>query len=299
MSTSPTKRRRLNSSSAIPVSASNANSAPTLQPARQQPVDRASFLSPTKASLARSRPDVLPRAAHHAVAGRAQTAAFHAQRKELDRYTSRTTANEPPLLHLRSRTLPTTFLPYRRRPGERDQPLAQASPTDRSHDIDPGPHKQEQDEESAQSERDDLGSRSSSPSDNSGEPELPPTPTQLGLEKAPVRPKGVLSSSPSWRREMRRIRRKKMRNGLGSSPLKSKSAYFAETVERDNDIAHEYAPSGPMFSSEVQAKRKLRDSLASQLDRLKGEVLALEHEVRRLERPQDYWPSEDYLKNLT
>ena len=297
MSTSPTKRRRLNSSSAIPVSVTNTNRVTTVELARQQPVSRASFLSPTKASLARSHPDVLSRAVDSAVTGRAQRTAGHAQGKEPARQHSQTTA---PLARLQSRTLPTTFLPQRRRPADPGQPLAHDSPTGGIDRVNsPGPHKQGEYDRSEQAGRDDLGPRSSSPIDSSGEPELPPTPTQLGLEKAPVRPKGVLSSSPSWRHEMRKIRRKKMREGLASSPLKSKSAYFAEAAGWENVLAGKYPPQGTVLSSEIQPKQKLRNSLASQLGRLQGEVLALEHEMRRLERGQDHPPGEDYLRKLT
>src|SRR5947207_6154013 len=61
MLSSPAKRRRSNSSSAIPVDASNTSPKPPNHDTPSQIPNRASFKSPTRASLARSHPDILSR----------------------------------------------------------------------------------------------------------------------------------------------------------------------------------------------------------------------------------------------
>lgn len=285
MSTSPTKRRRSNSSSAIPVNTSNTNTVPDLQPARQRPLNRASFLSPTKASLARSHPDLLSRASNRSIAARAERAADHGPVQP-----SQSTLGSP-LARLEARTLPTTLLPHRTRP-------AHESPTP-DDTVPPDTHNLGANVGIELAESDGADTPSDSPVDSSGEPELPPTPTELGLEKAPMRPKGLLSSSPSWRHEMRKIKRRKMREGLGSSPLKSKSAYFTEGADWDYNVAPNYRHSGAKVSSDVRAKQIIRDGLASQLDRLKGDISELEYEMRRSERPRDHpAPNDDYLQEL-
>jgi hypothetical protein len=105
--------------------------------------------------------------------------------------------------------------------------------------------------------------------DDSLEPDLPPTPTQLGLVKAPDRPRGLLSSSPSARHEKRMKRQ--ATDILPGSPLKTlkfqspteESPYDDTSITQDN------------VSAAVFEKHKSRKNLEAELRRLKNEVADL------------------------
>jgi hypothetical protein len=131
------------------------------------------------------------------------------------------------------------------------------------------------------------------------EPELPPTPTQLGLSPKPDRPRGLAaSSSPSSRGS----RRSHLRNGHvdTSSPLKPKErmsttrtegyhdgtipALSKEALESDaqqveteshqhetEELRNSSQPSGEMLE-----KRKARDNIKIQLARLRTELSRIE-----------------------
>lgn len=115
------------------------------------------------------------------------------------------------------------------------------------------------------------------------EPELPPTPTQLGLEALLQRPKGRLSSSnlsssPSRRTEKRNDREAGV--ALTSSPLKPRDprpAPLAQLVIQN----HSYIRLENREEENLQPKRKLKNELAAQLERLQKEVSRLEEEVAR------------------
>jgi hypothetical protein len=142
-------------------------------------------------------------------------------------------------------------------------------------------------------------------SQNDGtEPELPPTPTQLGLSPKPRRPRGLAaSSSPSSRGSGR----SRLRNGQveTSSPLKPKGGMAAteeeEMGEKSDSPLAEEAPESDAGQHVVQAeddsnlerevegltnatevpeniltKRKVRDDVRSQLVRLQSEMAQLE-----------------------
>jgi hypothetical protein len=116
-----------------------------------------------------------------------------------------------------------------------------------------------------------------------GEPDLPPTPTELGLEKRPERSKGPMSS-PSAQYE----KRKNRREGLRPSTLRLDPG----ELSLENSQIQDDAP-------EVRGKRTLRDDLAAQLERLKAEVAQLESWAQRAERPFDGpEPGADAVKNL-
>ena len=107
------------------------------------------------------------------------------------------------------------------------------------------------------------------------EPELPPTPEQLGREQRPEKPKGLLSSSPVQRGE----KRKKEGSMLGSSPLKPRSVGQVQggrgeeqALERETQAEED---------PELGKRRDLLDKLSAQLRTLQNDVLALEREVRR------------------
>lgn len=102
--------------------------------------------------------------------------------------------------------------------------------------------------------------------DEEGEPDLPPTPTQLGLEKAPERSKGLLSS-PSRQYQTRR----NLRSGAAAfSPLKH--------VSRRTSPERQGSPE--VLPEEVRKKQALRDELSQQLKSLHDDVKQLEDWTR-------------------
>lgn len=125
--------------------------------------------------------------------------------------------------------------------------------------------------------------RTSEPRSSEGdneEPELPPTPTELGLEKAPERPRGLLSSSPSRLRQKRRLS-----EPVGSSPLKH--------VTRPSGPEQEYATTGLKLDwgaapGEVSERERQKEELTARLRQLKDEVAELEKWAKRSENPDAY-----------
>lgn len=103
------------------------------------------------------------------------------------------------------------------------------------------------------------------------EPELPPTPTQLGLEKAPDRPRGLLSSSPSMRHEKRMKRR--ATDVLHGSPLKS--ARFRDPSPEESESLDTAIHIEEGMSVATIEKQKSRRNLAAELQRLKKDVADL------------------------
>jgi hypothetical protein len=145
-------------------------------------------------------------------------------------------------------------------------------------------------------------SRDFSREHNSTEPELPPTPTQLGLSPKPDRPRGLAaSSSPSSRGSRRsRLRSEQLET---SSPLKPKQKIPAARTEEvpreeiDVGLAEE-APESDVedaeagshtqreednsrnddeIQEEMVTKRRIRDDLNSQFARLQAETAHLEN----------------------
>ncbi|KAL3248117.1 hypothetical protein ABHI18_012159 [Aspergillus niger] len=103
------------------------------------------------------------------------------------------------------------------------------------------------------------------------EPDLPPTPTQLGLERPPGRPKGLLSSSPSS--QPGKWGRRRNTDGREQSPSKLRKVDYGE--------AGESAESGLLLDrtslpEEILMKRKLKNKLASELQQLRKDISELE-----------------------
>ena len=129
-------------------------------------------------------------------------------------------------------------------------------------------------------------------SDDTGEPDLPPTPTQLGISPQPDRPRGLsLSSSPSGRRERRLAKETGDGHSYKSSPLKPR----AEPLEIASGVRDEEGPeSGTIEADEIladqaihtteddaedellQEKREVKRTLTSQLRRLQSELKQIE-----------------------
>lgn len=112
--------------------------------------------------------------------------------------------------------------------------------------------------------------------DDSLEPDLPPTPTQLGLEKAPDRPSNILSSSPTARHE-KRIKRRAA-DLLQGSPLKMLKYQVPPTEDGSDD-----AETTDDVSLSVLEKRKSRRSLKAELQSLKNDVEELTEWTGKIE----------------
>ncbi|KAI9373964.1 hypothetical protein BJX61DRAFT_532730 [Aspergillus egyptiacus] len=126
--------------------------------------------------------------------------------------------------------------------------------------------------------------------DGDDEPDLPPTPTQLGLEPPPGRPRSLLSSSPSRQHQKRRAA-----GDLEQSPSKLRTVeYGAETEELQergtsmNDV---------LLPESVLKKRKLRRELSADLEALKQDIAKLEVLCDKLD--QDGENLEPYLSDIS
>ncbi|KXG53821.1 uncharacterized protein PGRI_008710 [Penicillium griseofulvum] len=288
---SPAKKRKTSDTTGISV----APELPKNDPHRSR---RPSFQSPTRASLARSHPDVLERAISRSPARRPASKDSGKQDPRKfglrDRKALRPSLNASasPLTRPRGSEAPESS-PNRRSSGVQ----AFSKPPRRiSRRILPGdfvfgsPMPQPKNPDSNTPERQlelELGSATREAEMDMGpdpglmdedilEPDLPPTPTQLGLEKAPHRPRGMLSSSPSRRQEKRRTA-----NALHDSPLKAVDFQSPppEYLEAVSDLG--------AVSAAVREKRSSREKSAAELRRLKNEVKELETWAKKIESNPD------------
>lgn len=126
------------------------------------------------------------------------------------------------------------------------------------------------------------------------EPELPPTPTQLGLELPPGRRKGLMSSSPSTRHG--RWARRRISNAGKSSTLKAKDIDTGgepEDMPEAGLLLDRY-----LFPEAVLKKQKLKRDLSTELQQLKDDIAELEAWTEKLNDP-DKFPdpqTEDFSK---
>ncbi|KAJ5895411.1 hypothetical protein N7495_007102 [Penicillium taxi] len=113
------------------------------------------------------------------------------------------------------------------------------------------------------------------------EPDLPPTPTQLGLVKAPDRRISTrLSSSPSTRHEKHMKRR--ATDALQKSPLKLRSQPSdPEESSEDENISRDE------LSAAALEKRQARKSLKAELQRLRNDVAELTRWAGKIESSED------------
>ncbi|KGO68370.1 hypothetical protein PITC_065360 [Penicillium italicum] len=262
---------------------------------------RPSFQSPTRASLARSHPNLLERAISRSPARQSENKDNGQQDPRKfglrDRKALRPSLNASasPLTRPRGSGAPESS-PNRRSSGVQ----AFSKPPRRiSRRIFPGdlvfgsPMPQPKNPESNTPERQlalelgsatrevdmDMGPEPSFMDEDVLEPDLPPTPTQLGLEKAPDRPRGMLSSSPSRRQEKRAKRR--TANALHESPLKAVN--FQSPPPEDLETASDMGG----VSAAVREKRNSREKSAADLRRLRNEVEELETWAKKIESNPD------------
>ncbi|KIW33633.1 uncharacterized protein PV07_00469 [Cladophialophora immunda] len=118
----------------------------------------------------------------------------------------------------------------------------------------------------------------------SGEPELPPTPVELGLSPAPERPRGLASSS-SPRSSKMSSRSGRWRDGsrgpITSSPLKPRAPPAVEASNDDNESMQDDAQEAP--ESELDEGQEHSEAVPEQSEE---QVPTLESLKRRLEQLQ-------------
>ncbi|KAL4746241.1 hypothetical protein BDW72DRAFT_38887 [Aspergillus terricola var. indicus] len=121
------------------------------------------------------------------------------------------------------------------------------------------------------------------------EPDLPPTPTQLGLEPPPGRPRGLMSDTPS----MQHVKWGKRRasEDLESSPSKLTTLNYSIEPE-DLTITTNDAP----FPESIVKKRKLKRELLAQLESLKQDLAKLEGLCDKFDKEEG--GIEPYLNDL-
>lgn len=140
---------------------------------------------------------------------------------------------------------------------------------------------------------DDMGSRSSFLQQVFEEPDLPPTPTELGLEPPPGRPRGLSSSSPSAQYEKRARRR--IDDAPKPSPLKQR-LFEADRGSDDDDVPE---PGPTTRESLPPGQSKEKKGLSAELQKLKDEVAELEAWTEMLDSPDEApAPSDKELSRL-
>lgn len=128
--------------------------------------------------------------------------------------------------------------------------------------------------------------------DGFDEPDLPPTPTQLGLEPPPGRPGGLMSSSPSTQHAKRGKRR--AMEDLENSPSKLRTVDYG--AEPEDMTEHVPTMTDVIVPESVVKKRQLRRDLSTELDVLKQDVAKLEGFCEKLEQQGE--DIEPYVEDL-
>ncbi|KAL9076160.1 MAG: hypothetical protein Q9161_001207 [Pseudevernia consocians] len=262
MDSSPTKRRRTSPSTSIAVTVENTDLGPSPQNGTNPSRRRSSFMSPTKASLARFHPSLLPRAKsaepprpvskdlpgtieQESVVpggtngiGHVADAASNVLESEMNGMeksqgllaTPRRRSQDPGEGSSSAKQAQSLINPGPRASppeeardkgaavngtnGAQHGPIAEVADVG-STDITVVPDRQNSHIPSTPTQSRPYIPTSGMGVGEDGEPSLPSTPSQLGLEPPQERPNGLLFSSPS-----RRLRRKG-RSSAKSSPLKS------------------------------------------------------------------------------
>ncbi|KAL4902851.1 hypothetical protein BDW74DRAFT_58557 [Aspergillus multicolor] len=278
---------------------------------------RSSFLAPTKASLARSHPEDLERALTRSPSRTSARSASHDDRKKAaetrafglrDRKALRPsiTLTDSPAGSLstsQQSQSPLTFASQRSSglgafaaPPRRVSKRISASDfmfqsTSTSQEIGLSQNTPEGQLASELGSVTGLDmSEDVSPPDGFDEPDLPPTPTQLGLEPPPGRPKGLLSSSPSMQHG--KWGKRRATGDLETSPSKLRTVDYGNEPENftvtTNDV---------LFPDSVFKKRKLRQELSTELESLKQDIAKLEGLCDKLNQKDE--EIEPHLNNIS
>ncbi|KAJ5605024.1 hypothetical protein N7510_010178 [Penicillium lagena] len=300
---SPPKRRKTSATTGVAVGASQHSEAHEGARASGPP----SFQSPTRSSLARSHPDVLERALSRSPTRRPTSRGNQNDESEQaesrvglrDRKALRPSLNATasPMTRPRLSGSMAGLSPSRRTSGIQSftQPPRRVSKKIGPSDLFFGTPVRRQTQPSEQALANtpedqlaselgnvtrelqmDTGLDGSLMGEDPLEPDLPPTPTELGLEKAPDRPMGLLSSSPSMRHERQM---KRIVDPIKGSPLRSLN--FQVLGEQDVDAA-ELALDDELPAA-VAKKQKSRRSLTAELRQLENEVAEMERWAGKIE----------------
>lgn len=301
MLSSPAKRRKTSETTAAAIDASQTNQQAHENNNRVHQ-RRPSFQSPTKASLARSHLNVLARAL--SPTRPARNGSNNGQEQEREQAESRTfglrdrkalrpslASNASPIhgsqLSPRRQSGLAAFAAPPRRVSRKIGPLdlafgipetkPQNETTDRPPEDTPGDQLEELGGTTGDTNEDNMD-QGPSFLDGIEEPELPPTPTQLGLEKPPGRPKGLMSSSPTARYERKTQRR--IDDSLKPSALKLEGLDAGEDSPREGSTADRET----LSESELK-KQQTKKELFAELRQLKDEIAELEAWTEKLNQP--------------
>ena len=300
MDTSPSKRRKVSATASVAVPTIDAGNPFHARKDEQGTPSISSYMSPTKASLARFNPTLLP--APNPAPSPADESPSR-RRKSLSPRRLGVAALESP-------GRAATASPTRAALRESTVLAGVATPQSPSKNIesraifrvargaDPAARPSTNNREPKQSRlglhggpgngRDDAkhgtrkGSRAQS---EEAEPELPPTPEQLGLQPRATPPRGLASSSP--------LKPKAGRQGTasGSSPLKPKGATQNTTQDSfaagaDDDVLPSVADvrqrKREALAQEHERRRKKRslDQLLKQCQSIRADIDVLQEHVR-------------------
>ena len=308
MDSTPSKKRKTSATTSVPVDASQ----PPLS------ASRPAYMSPTKSSLARFNPNVLSKASEFGSRreseGRRSSSPLKlnptplrgGQSSRLSASPTRAPSSSP---SQQLRTEAGLSAPPRRIsriPGvipqlsatdvRQDVPATEVSRRDAANEEERSLIQEEKLAQAVRrSARRTRGNRLSlvraeEEQSQDKEPDLPPTPEQLGLEQRPEKPKGLLSSSPSKRVA------NGGREGLGSSPLRPREVTqiqqrvkdrqnerVKETGQANAEIPEDDAEEDP----ELARRREILEQLSTQLESLRQDVSTLENEVTRSQDHQE------------
>jgi hypothetical protein len=303
MSHSSAKRRKLDTSQLQGVDACSENNGQPTTPTR------ASYLSPTKSSLARSHPHLVTRSTRRSateprgkallgevLGGRSQTSQNNTTASQTAQAPGVNGRHDPDLgpvnpvsSQMNGSTATTADVTeHQRQPLRERQPAQERTRGGSASSEEPAspmilPKLVSRKEASARSTR-----------GHTGEPELPPTPVQLGLSEAPERPRGLgSSSSPRGSKMSTGSRRRRRRSGgpATSSPLKTKARPpFQPEVDGNGEVdedAQEASESeaeqanhqDEEDSTEMRKQRSTLESLRKELEQLKSENQQLQEAI--------------------
>lgn len=300
MSDPPSKRRKTTPDATTTADANNnSTNAPLLQ---QSPVThRQSFQSPTRSSLARSNPEVLShvlarsptRSPQRQQQSSNQRISFGLRDRKALRPSLTTNTESSPLRALSQsprkggaiaaaqqqvfaappRRISRRIESPRRSVARDSEVRGGEQQVEREERVETTPIRQDDPDEQLASELDSATRELehsgllalSSFNDDLPEPELPPTPTQLGREKRRKASQELLSSPSAGRR---------LRKDLwGPSRLGVASVVPTEGTHEDEDE--------DLDDPAVQERKKLKKELLAQLDHLKADVALLENWTNR------------------
>ena len=320
MDSLPSKRRKLSTTNSVTLDASHVHG-PGSRNGRR-PAQKASYLSPTKSSLARFNSKLLSISKSTVHKPGSGLDFVQEQHSEEDRSVRQRSLNPTPLraataqetlgfqysirkrastvspsrngqsiglsvndgIEHQSQTHPETFPDYSRTVVPASPPQEAQEHQEEAQNIVSDQLEHELQEIVVQSTIDSSLPQEEAPvghDADSGEPELPPTPSQLGLEEPSAPPTGLLFSSPTRRARRKRITTTK------SSPLKPQENRSVPVDSQTQDaqvqttIENTLSPEEPRNGPNIIAKQATRDELLLQLKGVQGDVRVLERELGR------------------